>query len=161
MQTIPSMNARFVLPALALLVVVLGAGCASSGAVNPQITAKISSVNRSEKALLVVYRVRTAQGRAWHPTVTMNGADLVSLGNGETFVASLDAGHYRFEMDDKKSSADVILKKGDTLYLRVDFFWGVWTGGGKLVQVASEQGAAEAGGLQPVGSDGIDDPRFR
>jgi hypothetical protein len=146
------------LPLLALL-----GACASDEVqpVNPEVVQKLQAIDRTQKAVLVIYRNDDSQGRGVHPTVTMNGKDLVDTGNGETFVAGIDPGHYIFEMDNKKSGTDVTVKAGDEIYLRVDIVQGVWRPSGRMTQVTPQQGAYEAQRMDLVSPRSIDMPEYR
>jgi hypothetical protein len=140
----------------------LGA-CATSSATkpaNPLVVAKLSAIDKS-KATMVVYRSREYFGAALRPTVVLDGKDLVNIGNGKVFVAPLSPGHYTFEMDDKKSGTSVNLKPGEAIYLKIDIVQGFWKGGGKMTQVAPQQGNYEATRLDPIELKEIEDPRFR
>jgi hypothetical protein len=148
----------FVLPLLALL-----GACASDEVqpANPEVTQKLQAIDRTQKAVLVIYRNADSQGRGVHPTVTMNGKDLVDTGNGEVFVTGLNPGHYVFEMDNKNSGTDVTVKAGDEIYLRVDIVPGVWRPSGRMTQVTPQQGGYEAQRMDLVSPNHIDMPEYR
>ena len=140
----------------------LGA-CASSSATkpaNPQVLARMQSIDKT-KATMVIYRPRVALGAALRPTVVLDGKDLVNIGNGKVFVAPLSPGHYTFEMDDKKSGTAVDLKSGEAVYLKIEIVPGFWKGGGKMTQVAPQQGNYEATRLDLIELKEIEDARFR
>jgi hypothetical protein len=147
---------------LALFAAALGA-CATSSATkpaNPLVLAKLHAIDKT-KATMVIYRSREYMGAALRPTVVLDGKDLVNIGNGKVFVAPLSPGHYTFEMDDKKSGTSVKLKAGEEIYLKIDIVPGFWKGGGKMTQVAPQQGNYEATRLDPIELKEIEDPRFR
>jgi hypothetical protein len=110
---------------------------------------------------MVVYRSREYFGAALRPTVVLDGKDLVNIGNGKVFVAPLSPGHYTFEMDDKKSGTSVNLKAGETVYLKIDIVPGFWKGGGKMTQVAPQQGNYEATRLDPIETKEIENAAYR
>ena len=110
---------------------------------------------------MVVYRSSNTFGAFLRPTVTLNGKDLVNIGNGRVFVGTLRPGHHVFEMDDKKSGTEVDLKAGQSVYLKVEIVPGIWKGGGKLTQVAPEQGQFEAKRLELIPVKEIEDASQR
>jgi len=85
----------------------------------------------------------------------------VNIGNGKVFVAALSPGHHTFEMDDKKSGTTVDLKPGQEVYLKIEIVPGFWKGGGKMTQVAPQQGSYEATRLDLIETKEIEDPGFR
>ncbi len=111
--------------------------------------------------MVVLYRESNFYGSALRPTVVLNGNDLVNIGNGRVFVSAIPPGHYVFEMDDRKSGTEVDLKPGQAVYMKVELVQGFWKGGGRLLQVAPEQGAFEAKRLEPVDSREIENPSFQ
>jgi hypothetical protein len=147
---------------LILIAAALGA-CATSSATkpaNPQVLAKLHAIDKT-KATMVIYRPREYMGAALRPTVVLDGKDLVNVGNGKVFVAPLTPGHYIFEMDDKKSGTSVNLKAGEAIYLKIDIVPGFWKGGGKMTQVAPQQGNYEATRLDPIELKEIENAAYR
>lgn len=137
--------------------------CASNSATkpaNPQVLAKMQSIDKTN-ATMVIYRPRVAFGAALRPTVVLDGKDLVNIGNGKVFVAPLSPGRYTFEMDDKKSGTAVNLKPGENIYMKVEIVPGFWKGGGKMTQVAPQQGNYESTRLDLIEPKEIEDARFR
>jgi len=155
-KTIPR-SAIFILIAASL------GACATSSATkpaNPQVLAKLHAIDKT-KATMIVYRPREYMGAALRPTVVLDGKDLVNIGNGKVFVAPLIPGHHTFEMDDKKSGTTVDLKPGQDVYLKIEIVPGFWKGGGKMTQVAPQQGNYEATRLDLIELKEIEDTRFR
>ncbi len=111
--------------------------------------------------MVAMYREGNFYGSALRPTVVLNGNDLVNVGNGRVSVSAIPSGHYVFEMDDRKSGTEVDLKPGQAVYMKVEVVQGFWKGGGRLLQVAPEQGAFEAKRLEPVNGLEIENPAFR
>lgn len=112
-------------------------------------------------ATVVIYRESNFYGSALRPTVMLNGNDLVNVGNGRVFVSAINPGHSVFEMDDKKSGTEIDLKPGQTIYMKVEVVPGFWKGGGRLLQVAPEQGAFESKRLNLAPVQEIENPAFR
>jgi len=138
-------------------------GCATTGVqpVNPEVVARMNAINRRTTATVVIYRESNFYGSALRPTVVLNGNDLVNVGNGRVFVGAITPGHYVFEMDDKKSGTEVDLKPGQAIYMKVELVPGFWKGGGRLLQVAPEQGAFESKRLDLIPPGEIENPAFR
>jgi uncharacterized protein DUF2846 len=141
---------------------ILLVSCASEGVrpVNPAAAARIESVPNS-MARVVIYREDNAIGGMLSPTVTVNGHDLVNVGNGTVFVGAFRPGHYVFESNDKNSGTELDLKAGSSVFIKMEIVPGIWRGNGKLQQVAVEQGTFEAKRLKPVKLDDIEDPAYR
>jgi hypothetical protein len=157
------MNKTALRSAILILVAASLGACATSSATkpaNPQVLAKLHAIDKT-KATMVVYRPREYMGAALRPTVVLDGKDLVNISNGKVFVAPLSPGHHTFEMDDKKSGTTVDLKPGEDVYLKIEIVPGFWKGGGKMTQVAPQQGNYEATRLDLIELKEIEDARFR
>jgi hypothetical protein len=157
------MNKTALRSAILILIAASLDACATSSATkpaNPQVLAKLHAIDKT-KATMVVYRPREYMGAALRPTVVLDGKDLVNIGNGKVFVAGLSPGHHTFEMDDKKSGTSVDLKPGQEVYLKIEIVPGFWKGGGKMTQVAPQQGNYEATRLDLIELKEIEDVRFQ
>jgi len=158
------MNTNLLRCALVILIAASLGACATSSETkpaNPLVLSKLRAIDKSKMATMVVYRPREYMGAALRPTVVLGGKDLVNIGNGKVFVAALPPGSHTFEMDDKKSGTTVNLKPGDEVYLKIEIVPGFWKGGGKMTQVATQQGNYEATRLDPIELKEIEDPRYR
>ena len=147
----------FLLPLIALL-----GACAGTDTVappNPLVVERLNGIDRSQKAVMVIYRAENPAGR--RPTVMLNGKDLVNMGHGEVFVAGINPGSYVFEMDNKESGTQVALKAGDEVFMRIDMVAGTWSVNGRLTQVAPQQGSYEATRLQLIDPKEIEMPIYR
>jgi hypothetical protein len=125
------------------------------------VVARVNGINKTKMATVVIYRESNFQGSALRPTVMLDGRDFVNVGNGKVFVGTFRPGHYVFEMDDKKSGTEVDLKPGSSVYLKVEIVPGFWKGGGRLIQMAPEQGAFEAVRLDLMPEDEIEIATYR
>jgi len=145
-----------------MLTIFAVAGCASEGVrpVSPAAVAKLQSVP-SSMARVVIYREGRMAGALLSPTVTLNGKDLVNVGNGRVFVGAFRPGHYVFEANDKNSGTEVDLKPGSSLFIKMEIVSGIWKGNGRLLQITPEQGGFEARRLTPVDLNDIEDPNYR
>jgi hypothetical protein len=111
----------------------------------------------SGMATVYVYRDKAFMGMALRPTVMVDGKDLVNIGNGRVYTGHFKPGKYLFQMDDKKSGADLELKAGDIVYFRVEIVPGFWKGGGRMMLMDAKQGEYEIKQLQPVPAAEIPD----
>ena len=146
-----------------IVLLALLSACATSATkpANPAVVARMKAIDRTKSATVVIYRPSAHMGYALHPTVVLDGKDLINIGNGKVFVAPINPGHYVFEMDDKHSGTDVTLKAGQDVYMKIEIVPGMWVGGGKLTQMAPEQGAYEATRLELIEPNQIEIASFR
>ena len=77
--------------------------------------------------------------------------------NGRFFVAKLSPGKHTFRSNDKQAGVEVELKGEQDYYIRVEIATGMMKGHGRLVLVASEQGAYEIKKLKPLDRDKVKD----
>ncbi len=156
---------RRILSAFACLFPLFFQSCATTmhgvDPANPAVTQKMNAVNKSTMASVIIYRERAYLGSALRPTVMLNGKDFVNVGNGRVFVGAFHPGHYVFQMDDKKSGSELDLKPGQAVYMKVELVPGFWKGGGRLMQIAPEQGRFEAQRLEPMPAKEIEIPSYR
>jgi hypothetical protein len=112
-------------------------------------------------ATVYIYRPKAFVGFALHPTVMLDGKDLINVANGTVWAGNFKPGQYVFQMDDKKSGADLDLKPGELYYFRVEIVPGVWKGGGRMTLMAKEQGSLEIKGLPPLAPSEVEHPMFK
>lgn len=148
---------------LCLSVCIFSSACATTGVkpTNPAVVAKINAVDKSSMATVVIYRESNFYGSALRPTVMLGGKEFVNIGNGVVFVGAFRPGHYTFEMDDKKSGTEIDLPAGKSVFMKVAVVSGLWKGGGRLTQMAPEQGAFEAKRLNLISANEIEIPAYR
>ena len=159
---------------LVLLATVLIAACSSS---SPQPAAPASTpppaaaaapaapsaesaptpAEMADLATVFIYRPKAFMGMALRPTVMVDGKDLVNIGNGRLYTGHFKPGKYLFQMDDKKSGAELELKPGDKIYFQVEIVPGFWKGGGKMMLIDPKQGEYEIKQLQPVPAAEVED----
>lgn len=101
-------------------------------------------------ATVYIYRPKSIVGMALQPTVMLDGEDLLDARNGTVWTGKFKPGRYNFQMDDKKSGAELDLKAGEAYYMRVDIVAGVFKGGGRMTQVTGDQGTKDAAKLNPL-----------
>lgn len=112
-------------------------------------------------ATVYIYRPKSFVGMALQPTVMLDGKDLLDARNGTVWTGKFEPGHYAFQMDDKKSGAELDLKAGEAYYLRVDIVMGVWKGGGRMTQVAPQQGVTDTQKLNPLPASEVKHTMFK
>ncbi len=132
---------------------------ASPHAAAPPVT--LEGLSPEEIATVYIYRPKAFMGFALHPTVMLDGKDLINIGNGRLFVGQFPAGKRLFKMDDGKSGAELDLQPGQSYYLKVEIVPGFWKGGGKMSHVTPEQGGIEVQNLEAIEQDEIENPAFR
>lgn len=140
------------------------AGCAAPEALPSGLSAVApapAGAPASKTVELTIYRPRRLMGFGLKPTVRMNGKDLVTVANGKVFRTRLAPGRYLFDVDGKRSGAELDAKAGESYYFNVTLEQGVFAGNGALTLVAPQQGAFEAKPLEPVDKDNVDAPAFR
>lgn len=91
----------------------------------------------------------------------LNGKEFVNIGNGRVFIGAFKPGHYAFEMDDRKSGTETDLTPGKSVFMKVAIVPGFWKGGGRLTQMAPDQGAFEAKRLELISASEIEIPSYR
>jgi len=146
----------------------LFAACASTpppasphAAAAPAPSVSVEGLSPEEIATVYIYRPKAFMGFALHPTVMLDGKDLINIGNGRLFVGQFPAGKRLFKMDDGKSGAELDLQPGQSYYLKVEIVPGFWKGGGKMSHVTPEQGGVEVQDLEAIEQNEIEDPAFR
>ena len=149
---------------LAALASLALAGCATTEALptglSPVVPASASlPANRTVE--LTIYRSRRLMGFGLRPTVRMNGKDLVTVPNGKVFRTRLAPGRYLFDVDGKRSGAELDAKAGEAYFLQVTVEPGVFAGNGVLTLVAPQQGSFESKPLEAVDKGNVDAPAFR
>jgi hypothetical protein len=124
-------------------------------------TASTEGLSSEEVATVYIYRPKDFIGFALHPTVMLDGKDLINIGNGRLFVGRFPPGRRVFKMDDGKSGAEIDLEAGQSYYLQVVIVPGFWKGGGRMSHVTPQQGGVEIRDLKPIELEEIEDTAFR
>jgi hypothetical protein len=127
----------------------------------PAPSADAEEMGAGETATVYIYRPKSFVGFALHPTVMLDGKDLINIGNGRLFVGRFPPGKRLFKMDDGKSGAELDLEAGRSYYLKVEIVPGFWKGGGKMTHVTPEQGGVEIRDLEAIEPQEIEDAAFR
>lgn len=127
----------------------------------PAPAASVEGLSPEEIATVYIYRPKDFMGFALHPTVMLDGKDLINIGNGRLFVGRFPPGRRMFKMDDGKSGAELDLEAGQAYYLQVVIVPGFWKGGGRMSHVTPQQGSVEIQDLKPIELEEIEDPVFR
>jgi Protein of unknown function (DUF2846) len=114
-----------------------------------------------DAATVSIYRPKAFGGFALHPTVMLDGQDLVNIANGTVWSGKFKPGHRKFQMDDKQSGAEIDLKAGESYYFRVEIVPGLWKGGGRMTMMAKEQGSLDVQNLAPLSKNEVVHPAFK
>jgi hypothetical protein len=112
-------------------------------------------------ATVYIYRPKAFLGFALHPTIMLDGQDLINVENGTVWMGSFQPGHYVFLMDDEGSGAELDLAAGEAYYIKVEIVPGFWKGGGRATLMAKEQGQLEIKKLRPLPKDEIEHAAFK
>ena len=121
----------------------------------------IAATSNPEMATVYIYRPKAFMGMALHPTMMLDGKDLINVANGTVWLALFNPGHYVFQMDDKRSGAELDLKAGESYYMKVEIVPGMWKGGGKMTLMMKEQGSLEIKDLKPLPAKEGEHPMFK
>ena len=146
----------FRLSAPFLLAVAL-AGCAAHPDKQPTLLPAPASLPASKVAAITIYRPEWGRGEGIHPTVALNGSDLVTPHRATVFTTRLPPGEYHFTVDGDRAG-DLKASAGQHYYFQLVIAPG---GRGRLGIVSPEEGKDETAHLEPVGKDDIEDPAFR
>ncbi len=149
---------------VAALALVL-AGCASQNsspraAGQPALVPAPASLPVAKVATITIYRSDFDRDADVHPTVSVNGSDLVTPHRGTVFTARLLPGTYHFEVDGERAG-DLKASAGQHYYFQMAIVPGGFSGHGRLGIVSPQQGQAESTGLQPSDKGDIENPAFR
>jgi hypothetical protein len=128
---------------------------------SPKPSSIATAADDPNAAVVYVYRPKAFVGWALHPTLMVDGKDLVNIANGTMWSGHFTPGHYVFQMDDKQSGAELDLKSGETYYMKIEIVTGFWKGGGKMTLMAREQGGLEVKALKPLPEKEVEHPDFK
>jgi hypothetical protein len=161
---------RLLVPFLVLAI----AGCASTPPPEPAPTpmatpapamtpapSSTAMMGDPDMATVYIYRPKSFVGMALQPTVMLDGQDLLDARNGTVWKGMFKPGRYNFQMDDKKSGAELDLKAGESYFMRVDIVAGVWKGGGRMTQVTADQGMKDTAKLNPLPAGEVKHAMFK
>ena len=158
-----SMKTPFPCPAAPFLLAaaLLLAGCASGPqAAKPTLLPAPAGLAASKVATITIYRPDYPYGTDIHPTVAVNGSDLVTPHRDTVFTARLLPGEYHFTVDDDKAG-DLKASAGKHYYFQMVVVPSGFSGHGRLGIVSPEQGEYEIAHLEPIDKDDIENPAFR
>ena len=148
-------------PAAASLLAALAlAGCASHSANPPTLLPAPASLPASKVAAITIYRPDFGRGGDIHPTVALNGSDLVTPHRATVFTARLLPGEYHFTVDGDRAG-DLKASAGQHYYFQLVIVPGGFSGRGRLGIVSPEEAKDETAGLKPIDKNDIEDPAFR
>ncbi len=150
---------------ITLALVSLLAGCggndaASSSSPHSVAVAVVPAPANAKAAELTIYRRSKFVGSAIHPSIQLNGQDLVTVHNGHYFHARLAPGKYTLAADGK-SPSELDAKAGEKYFLLLTVVPGFVNGNGNLTWVTEPQAKADMGELGPVDPDEVENKAFR
>jgi hypothetical protein len=107
-------------------------------------------INRPDAATLTIYRLPQSMASRRRPTVTVDGKELLKIGNGKVYTGYFAPGTYEIRMEGRRSGGSFDLEAGKVYYLRVDVVTESLALRWSLMQVTPTRGSAEVQGLEPV-----------
>jgi hypothetical protein len=116
-----------------------------------------TTVAKTSKATVYVYRYKQFVGSALAPSVYCDETELARMENGRYFAVKLDPGKHTFSSNDKQSGTELDVKAGEKYFLRVEIATGLMKGHGRLILVSPEQGSYELNSskLKPLDSSKV------
>ena len=137
------------------------AGCASHAGNNqPTVLPAPAGLPASKVATITIYRPDFRFGSDIHPTVSLNGSELVTPHRATVFTARLLPGEYHFTVDDDRAG-DLKASAGQHYYFQLTLVRSGFSAGGRLGIVSPQEGEDEIAHLQPIDKDDIENPAFR
>ncbi len=140
------------------------AGCAGQGAPHaadrPALLPAPAKLSASQVAMVTIYRPDYGEDVDRHPTVSVNGSDLITPHRSQVFTARLLPGEYHFELDGDKAG-DLRASAGQHYYFQLLVLPGGFSGRARLGIVSPAQAKDETARLQPIDKDDIENPAFR
>jgi hypothetical protein len=113
-----------------------------------------AEAKRDLPGMVYVYRVKV-RGNPLKPSVYCDGQEVARLDDGRYFVIKLEPGRHSFRSTDEHSGGDLIVKPGETYYLRVKLIPHFPVARGRLHAVLPEMAAYELKELEYLGADKI------
>ena len=155
------MKISFFRPASAFLLAAALAGCASHAASNkPTLLPAPANLPASKVATITIYRPDFRFGTDVHPTVALNGSDLVTPQRATVFTTRLLPGEYHFTVEDERAG-DLKASAGRHYYFQMIIVSRGFSATGRLGIVSPQQGEDEIAHLEPVDKNDIENPAFR
>ena len=114
----------------------------------------------SKVATITIYRPDFRFGTDIHPTVALNGSDLVTPHRATVFTTRLLPGEYHFAVEDTKAG-DLKASAGQHYYFQMIIVPSGFSATGRLGIVSPQQGKDEIAHLHPIDKDDIENPAFR
>jgi Protein of unknown function (DUF2846) len=105
---------------------------------------------QNTKAVVHFYRERAFQASLRKIPINIDGVKIANLVNGRQFTIRLDPGKHIIRSKTKLKAISVNMKPGNVYYFRAEFSQGFMKNQWLIVQVASEQGAADIQRLKPL-----------
>ena len=110
-----------------------------------------SDADKSKDSTIVFFREGHFTGSALKPSIYLDGKELDRLSNGRWFSVHAEPGKHQLQSSAKNEPATVIeTAAGQTIYVQMVILTGTWRGGGRLLQVDSEQAQKVIAKLKPL-----------
>lgn len=98
-----------------------------------------------------IYRYKSTQGKAVHPTVSCDTFPVAKIQNGRVYTMKLSAARHDFTVGDSPTGIHVDVQPGKDYYVRIDFAPNAsFATGGYPVLVPSDEGSQEVQKLKPL-----------
>ncbi len=110
-----------------------------------------------EKATIYFYRYKQTIEAGTRLGVYCDDKELARIENGKYFVAKLAKGKHAIHSSDKQVGMEIDVKEGETIYLRVEYVYGILRQRMRLTLVPKEQGEYELKKLTPLADKNIKD----
>ena len=108
-------------------------------------------VDKSKDSTIVFFREAHFTGSALKPSIYVDGKEADRLVNGRWFSVHAEAGKHELQSSAKNQPATVIeTKAGETAYVQMVVVTGNWRGGGRLMQVDSNDAQKVIAKLKPL-----------
>jgi len=107
--------------------------------------------DKGKDSTIVFFRESHFTGSALKPSIYLDGKELERLSNGHWFSVHAEPGKHQLQSSAKNEPATVIeTAAGQTIYVQMVILTGNWRGGGRLLQVDSEQAQKVIAKLKPL-----------
>lgn len=98
-----------------------------------------------------IYRLKSTQGKASHPTITCDTFDIAKIQNGRVYTLKVSPGRHNFTTADAPAGINVDVAEGKEYFVRIDYTANAsFAVGAVPVLVPPEQGSKEIQGLKPL-----------
>lgn len=123
----------------------------SSAATTPAPVEARLDADKGKDSIIVFFREAHFTGSALKPSIYVDGKEADRLVNGHWFSVHAEPGKHELQSSAKNQPATVIeTKPGETAYVQMVVVTGNWRGGGRLMQVDSNDAQKVVSKLKPL-----------